>query len=339
MRAKARSEEEKGGSSGETVIDPDRRSPYQGTEGARELVDVELAVAVGVEVGKDLLHVPLLVAGDRLLPEGLVKEPAQVDLGVDLVAQRLRHGGVELLHRHEPVAVDVKGLAAGAGRSRPHVREGWGERLAAPIREGACRSYSSSKVAAVHAMRAGCGQRRRPRRPRFKLQPSTQGWVAAARARKWRSRRPFSGSRARASPPRHAQHGLVHIRLLAGALREPDGAEGARDLIDVKLAVAIGIELGKESLHVVLALAALIGQDALGQAVVRDLARLPTRGGGSSSRCTATHRALLVRRGVWRLRIRALWWNRRRRRHAAFAFNPQAAVATESTAKKTTCGN
>ena len=46
------------------------------TEGASDLVDVELAVAVSIKLSEDLLHVVLLVASDRRVPSLLVELPS-----------------------------------------------------------------------------------------------------------------------------------------------------------------------------------------------------------------------------------------------------------------------
>jgi len=139
-------------------------------EGTGNLVDVELSIAIGVELREDRLHVVLVVACDRRVPRRLVKLPSKVDLRVDLCAQFVRHRLVELLHCHIAITVEV-------------------ERL---------------------------------------------------------------------------EHGLIHVRLLAIALLEAQGAEGTGDLVDVELSIAIGVELCKERSHLVLALCAGLGrQNAL----------------------------------------------------------------------------
>ena len=64
---------------------------------------------------------------------------------------------------------------------------------------------------------------------------------------------------------------LVHVRIRTIAFLEADRAEGARDLIYVELAIAVGVELRKERRHAVLALLALRGGfDALLQTVIND---------------------------------------------------------------------
>ena len=122
-----------------------------GTEGTSELVDVELAVAVSVEVGEDLLHVVLLVAGNRRVPGLLVKIPPQVDFLVDFGAQSLGHVVVELLHGHEAVAVRVEGLAADAGGGGTQMEE-WAGVSCKQIREGVGFSVLCSPRGETHNM-------------------------------------------------------------------------------------------------------------------------------------------------------------------------------------------
>ncbi|KOO24407.1 hypothetical protein Ctob_004362, partial [Chrysochromulina tobinii] len=168
----------------------------QGTEGARNLVDVELAVTVGVELRKDLFHVPLLVALYGRIPLLLVELPAHFDLLFDLCPQLVVHVGVDLLHVHVAVLVCTKRL----------------ERC------------------------------------------------------------------------------LVHVRIPALALLEADRTEGTRKLIDVELAIAVGVKLRKECRHAVLALLALPSKhDPLLQGMVLHLDRFAiARARGRSARAT-TH--------------------------------------------------
>ena len=74
------------------------------TEGASDLVDVELAVAVSIKLSEDLLHVVLLVASDRRVPRLLVELPTALDRQLDLAARLGFEAGVELVHAHVAVA-------------------------------------------------------------------------------------------------------------------------------------------------------------------------------------------------------------------------------------------
>ena len=175
------------------------------TEGARELVDVEFAVTVGIELRKDLLHVVLLVALYGRFPLLLVELPAHFDLPFDLCPQLIVHVGVDLRHVHVAVLVRIKRL----------------ERC------------------------------------------------------------------------------LVHVRIAALALLEADRTEGTRKLIDVELAIAVGVKLRKERRHAVLALLALpCKHDPLLQVIALHLDRFAIAGARGRSARATTHPSSCARWNV-----------------------------------------
>ena len=78
------------------------------SEGASDLVDVELAVAISVKLPEDLLHVMLLVASDRGIPRLLVELPAALDRQLNLAARLGLEAGVQFVHAHVTVTWALK---------------------------------------------------------------------------------------------------------------------------------------------------------------------------------------------------------------------------------------
>ena len=234
-------------------------------EGARDLVDVELSIAIGVELPEDRLHVVLVVASDRLVPRFLVKLPAGLDGHLELAARLGLQVRVELIHRDKAIAVGVERLEHGlvyihlgaVALGQAKRAEGSGDLVDVELSIAVGVELREDRL---HVVLLVACDRRIPRRL-VKLPPHVNLRVdLCAQFVRHRLVELLHCHVAITVEVERLEHGLIHIRLLAIALLEAQGAEGAGDLIDVELSIAIGIELREERSHLVLALCALLGR-------------------------------------------------------------------------------
>jgi len=246
-------------------------------EGAGNLINVELSIAIGVELREDHLHVVLVVASDRRLPRRLIKLPAGLNGHLELAARLGLQVRVELIHRNKAIAVGVERLEHGL----VHIHLGAVALGQAKRAEGTGNLVNVELSIAIgvelredrlHVVLLVACDRRVPRRL-VKL-PSKVDLPVDDSAQFVRHRlvKLLHCHIAVTVEVERLEHGLVHVRIPALALLEAQGAEGTGDLVDVELSIAIGVELCKERSHLVLALCAGLGrQNALRRAIALGL--------------------------------------------------------------------
>ena len=232
----------------------------QGTEGAHELAKRHLPVPIDIEVAEDLGHVVLLVASDRRLPLLLVERPAALESHLELPARLGLQPGVELFHGHVTVAVHVEALehrlvhlhlgavtlrqAEGAEGTRNLVNVELAVAVAVELRKDLFHVVllvaSDRRVPLLLVERPAALESQLELPARLGLQPGVEL---------------FHGHVTVAVHVEALEHRLVHLHLGAVTLRQAEGAEGTRNLVNVELAVAVAVELRKDLFHVVLLVA------------------------------------------------------------------------------------